>query len=133
MTFTDKLKSRKFLIVIVTFIVGGAATLFGVDLDPNVVYGFIAVALGFIGVEGLADNSSRKLDGSFAVRMIQAELADMQAAAEGMAEEVYERAAEIGQDAVPGGFGVRGLTEDTEEEASIQSVIGADARARSGV
>ncbi len=129
MTFTDKLKSRKFLIVIVTFVVGGATELFGVDLDPNVVYGFIAVALGFIGVEGLADNSSRKLDGSFAVKMIQAELADMQAAAlasvERVGTDVYERAAEIGQDAVPGAF--PGSVPITDYD------IGDDARARSSV
>ncbi len=99
-----KFQSRKFLIVVVTFLVGGAATLFDWDLDPNIVYGYIATALGFIGVEGLADNTSRKLDGSFALRMIQAQLTELQEAGYAAADTVQDIAGEIGRDAVPGGF-----------------------------
>ncbi len=77
MQFTQKLKSRKFLLVVAAFVVGAGATLFGVDLDSDLVYGYVVLALGFIGVEGLADNSSRKLDGSFSVKMLQAQLTDL--------------------------------------------------------
>lgn len=119
MSFTAKLQSRKFLIVVVTFVVGAATELFSIDLDPNVVYGFIAVALGFIGVEGLADNSSRKLDGSFAVKMLQAQLEDIQA-------QTVERAGEIGQDAVPGGFPDSSIGAFARERAANDGFPGVD-------
>ncbi len=119
----EKMKSRKFLIVVVTFFVGAATELFGVDLDPNVVYGFIATALAYIGVEGLADNSSRKLDGSFAVKMLQAQLQDLEAqaryGAEQAASEIGDIAAEIGQDAVPGAFPPYEIGDDARARSDI--------------
>ena len=77
MPFIAKLKSRKFLLVVVTFVVGFCSEAFGWDLDPNVIYGYVLTALAFIGVEGLADNNSRKLDGAFSVKMLQAQLNDL--------------------------------------------------------
>ncbi len=107
MPFTAKLKSRKFLLVVVAFIVGAFATLLGWDLDSDLVYGYVVLALGFIGVEGLADNSSRKLDGSFSVKMLQAQIQDL-------AMQEAERNA-------PGAV------------SPADSAIGANARARSGI
>jgi hypothetical protein len=86
----SKLRSRKFWMVVATFVAGVIAVFTETDIDPQIVYGYIAALAAWLGIQGWTDKAEAASGISLERRLFAAQMQAMAAQLQGEAEAAAE-------------------------------------------